>query len=89
MTTKLMGQGVPRVEDQRFLRGQGRFLDDIGVEPASGCCTPRCCARPHAHARILDIDVDGVLDVEGVHLCGPTTTSPARPPRGWPSRCPC
>ena len=29
MTTKLFGASVPRVEDQRFLRGQGRYVDDL------------------------------------------------------------
>ena len=29
MTTKLFGTKVPRVEDQRFLRGQGRYVDDL------------------------------------------------------------
>ena len=44
MTTKLFGTKVPRVEDQRFLRGQGRYVDDL-LHDARGCCTPRCCAR--------------------------------------------
>ena len=29
MTTKLFGTKVPRVEDQRFLRGKGRYVDDL------------------------------------------------------------
>ena len=29
MTTKLFGSKVPRVEDQRFLRGEGRYVDDL------------------------------------------------------------
>ena len=36
MTTKLMGTRVQRVEDQRFLRGLGRYVDDVlvwGVGP--------------------------------------------------------
>ncbi|MGZ4455954.1 MAG: aerobic carbon-monoxide dehydrogenase large subunit [Nocardioides sp.] len=65
MTTKLMGTPVQRVEDQRFLRGLGRYADDVAVSPdtlhAAGL------RAPHAHARILDIDVDEVLDLEGVH----------------------
>jgi len=86
VTTKLMGQGVPRVEDQRFLRGQGRFLDDIGVETSERVLHAAVLRSPHAHARILDIDVDGVLDVEGVHLVwtyddltGPTAPRMAEP----------
>ena len=31
MTTKLFGEKVQRVEDERFLRGQGRYVDDLGA----------------------------------------------------------
>jgi aerobic carbon-monoxide dehydrogenase large subunit len=65
MTTKLFGQKVPRVEDQRFLRGRGRYLDDVLVGPAT--LHAAVLRSPHAHARILDIDVAEVLDLEGVH----------------------
>ncbi|MCD4525412.1 aerobic carbon-monoxide dehydrogenase large subunit [Nocardioides sp. cx-173] len=65
MTTRLMGTGVQRVEDQRFLRGRGRYADDIAVDPAT--LHAAVLRSPHAHARIVDIDVADVLDVEGVH----------------------
>ncbi|MGB0102108.1 MAG: aerobic carbon-monoxide dehydrogenase large subunit [Nocardioides sp.] len=65
MTTKLMGQGVQRVEDQRFLRGQGRYVDDVAV--GAETLHAAVLRSPHAHARIVDIDVTDVLDVEGVH----------------------
>lgn len=65
MTTKLMGQGVQRVEDQRFLRGNGRYVDDVAVDPAT--LHAAVLRSPHAHARIVDIDVEAVLDIEGVH----------------------
>ena len=65
MTTKLMGQKVQRVEDQRFLRGQGRYADDIAV--GQDVLHAAVLRSPHAHARIVDIDVYAVLDVEGVH----------------------
>src|SRR5690349_7719511 len=65
MTTKLMGTGVQRVEDQRFLRGLGRYADDVAVSPDTLHCA--VLRSPHAHARIVDIDVSGVLDVDGVH----------------------
>ncbi|WP_372729475.1 aerobic carbon-monoxide dehydrogenase large subunit [Nocardioides sp.] len=71
MTTKLFGTPVQRVEDQRFLRGQGRYVDDVGVAADIGSGTSMLHAAvlrsPHAHARILDIDVDEVLDLDGVH----------------------
>ena len=84
MTTKLMGQKVQRVEDQRFLRGQGRYVDDVAV--GSGTLHAAVLRSPHAHARIVDIDVSGVLDVEGVHAVWTYDDLPR--PR-WPSRCRC
>ena len=65
MTTKLMGQKVLRVEDQRFLRGHGRYADDIAIGPDT--LHAAVLRSPHAHARIVDIDVSAVLDLEGVH----------------------
>ena len=65
MTTKLFGASVQRVEDQRFLRGQGRYLDDLAGGPQT--LHAAVLRSPHAHARIRDIDVSGVLDAEGVH----------------------
>ena len=67
MTTKLFGQKVPRVEDQRFLRGKGRYVDDILVGAHAGTLHAAVLRSPHAHARILEIDVDEVLGLEGVH----------------------
>src|ERR1700755_2339322 len=65
MTTKLMGQKVQRVEDQLFLRGKGRYVDDVAIGAAT--LHAAVLRSPHAHARILDIDVSDVLDLEGVH----------------------
>ncbi len=62
MTTKLVGEGVRRVEDERLLRGQGRYVDDV----LPGALEVAVVRSPHAHARIVAIDVDAVLDVEGV-----------------------
>ena len=36
MTTRLFGERVQRVEDQRFLRGQGRYVDDDVAELCRG-----------------------------------------------------
>ena len=66
VTTKLFGTRVPRVEDQRFLRGQGRYVDDVLV--GQRVLHAAVLRSPHAHARITDIDVSDVLDVDGVHL---------------------
>jgi carbon-monoxide dehydrogenase large subunit len=67
VTTKLMGTKVPRVEDDRMLRGRGRYVDDV-LSQAPGTLHAAVLRSPHAHARIVDIDVSGVLDVEGVHV---------------------
>ena len=65
MTTKLFGTPVKRVEDERFLRGQGRFTDDVAVDRST--LHAAVLRSPHAHARVVDIDVSDVLDLEGVH----------------------
>jgi aerobic carbon-monoxide dehydrogenase large subunit len=44
-----IGQAVRRVEDQRFLTGQGRYVDDIVL---SGMCYGVNVLSPHAHARV-------------------------------------
>jgi carbon-monoxide dehydrogenase large subunit len=58
----MFGERVQRVEDDRLLRGQGQYVDDL----MPGALHAAVLRSPHAHARIRDIDVDAVLDVEGV-----------------------
>ena len=53
---------MPRVEDDRLLRGQGRFTDDID-EGALESCLVR---SPYAHARIKSIDVSAARAMPGV-----------------------
>ncbi|MDK3255009.1 aerobic carbon-monoxide dehydrogenase large subunit [Blastococcus capsensis] len=62
MTTKLFGEPVRRREDQRLITGKGRYLDDIGPNALAAAFV----RSPHAHARIVDIDVDAALEVEGL-----------------------
>jgi carbon-monoxide dehydrogenase large subunit len=52
-----------RKEDARLLTGQGRFIDDIEVPHALHACFVR---SPHAHAKILSIDGQNALALEGV-----------------------
>ncbi len=59
MTTKLFGEPVRRREDARLIVGKGRYLDDIGHAALAAAFV----RSPHAHARIVDIDVDGVFYV--------------------------
>ncbi|GAA2407298.1 xanthine dehydrogenase family protein molybdopterin-binding subunit [Actinomadura vinacea] len=56
------GEPIERREDPRLLTGQGRFLDDLG----RGALAAAFVRSPHAHARVLDIDVTDALDVDGL-----------------------
>src|ERR1700761_4150527 len=60
-----VGQAVRRVEDQRFLTGQGRYVDDI-VLPAM--CHGVNVLSPHAHAKIKRIDTSKAKAAPGVLL---------------------
>ncbi|HET7386687.1 MAG TPA: aerobic carbon-monoxide dehydrogenase large subunit [Nocardioidaceae bacterium] len=62
MTTRLVGERVPRSEDPRLVTGRGRFLDDLGHDALEAAFL----RSPHAHARIRDIDIGDALDVEGL-----------------------
>ncbi len=62
MTTKQFGQRVARVEDARFVVGQGRYLDDLGHDALEIAVV----RSPHAHARILGIDTSDAQDVDGL-----------------------
>jgi len=60
-----IGQAVRRVEDQRFLTGAGRYVDDI-VLP--GMCHGVNVLSPHAHARIKKVDASKAKAAPGVLL---------------------
>src|SRR6056297_1398340 len=58
-------QPVTRVEDQRFLTGRGRYVDDIAPKHALYAYVLR---SPVAHGTISELDVSDAREVEGVHL---------------------
>jgi carbon-monoxide dehydrogenase large subunit len=58
-----IGQGVPRFEDPRLLRGGGRYVDDITLP---GMAFGYVLRSPHAHARIRWIDTAGAKAAPGV-----------------------
>jgi carbon-monoxide dehydrogenase large subunit len=62
MTTRMFGAPVQRREDARLVTGSGRFVDDLG-QTAHEVAFVR---SPHAHARVVDIDVTDAVDVDGV-----------------------
>lgn len=58
-----IGESVLRVEDAALLTGTARFLDDIPVVAPLHACFVR---SPHAHARILSIDLTAARAMPGV-----------------------
>ncbi|WP_353941507.1 xanthine dehydrogenase family protein molybdopterin-binding subunit [Streptomyces sp. HUAS MG91] len=61
--TAWIGRPVPRVEDDRLLRGNGRYVDDIDLPGAAEAAVLR---SPHAHARIDSVDVKAAREAPGV-----------------------
>lgn len=59
-----IGQPVRRREDDRLLRGQGRFTADVALQGQVFACLLR---SPHPHARILAIDTASARAAPGVH----------------------
>jgi carbon-monoxide dehydrogenase large subunit len=57
------GLSPKRLEDQRLLTGQGKFIDD---RPEDGALWLHLLRSPHAHARITAIDVDAAKAMPGV-----------------------
>jgi CO/xanthine dehydrogenase Mo-binding subunit len=58
-----IGRSIPRVEDQRFLTGKGRYTDDFSLEGEAYCAFVR---SPHAHARIVSVDIKQAAGAPGV-----------------------
>ena len=65
MATRWFGAPVQRSEDPRLLRGKGNYVDDIDLPEMLHAAVLR---SPHAHARILAIDVNAARTLPGVHL---------------------
>ncbi|MBB5502258.1 xanthine dehydrogenase family protein molybdopterin-binding subunit [Paraburkholderia sp. MM5384-R2] len=62
-TFRYLNKATPRTEDYRLLTGYGRYLDDIEIPGALHVCFVR---SPHAHARIVSIDIHGAVAMPGV-----------------------
>src|ERR1700719_1051922 len=58
-----LGGRVKRREDPRLITGAGLFTDDVQPDR---CLHAVFLRSPHAHARILGIDVRGALELPGV-----------------------
>src|SRR5215831_20019794 len=58
-----IGARVKRKEDQRFLTGTGRYVDDLPLARATYAYFLR---SPHAHAKIKNIDTSKAASMPGV-----------------------
>ena len=84
----MIGRPVLRVEDQKFLSGEGRFIEDLSLPGELHCAIVR---SPHAHARILAIRApEGVQVLTGEDMardrvqpmrCGWALPGMVEPPR--------
>jgi carbon-monoxide dehydrogenase large subunit len=61
----VMGQRILRVEDDRFLRGEGLYVENENVPGALHATFVR---SPYAHARIVGIDTSEVSTVPGAQV---------------------
>jgi carbon-monoxide dehydrogenase large subunit len=62
MTTRLFGERVPRREDDRLVRGRGRYTANLEPQAAHAAFV----RSDFAHARISAIDVSEALTIPGV-----------------------
>jgi len=58
-----IGKSVKRREDARFLKGAGKYTDDIKLPKMTQAAFAR---SPYAHAKIVSIDTSGAEKAEGV-----------------------
>ncbi len=87
-----LGRPVERVEDAALLRGEGRFIDDLGIPP--GTLHAAFVRAPLAHGRIRTIDARKALALPGVHavitgtdistVVKPFTVGVKAPMQHWP-----
>src|SRR5262245_2967534 len=63
MGARYFGASVRRREDPRFLRGEGRYVDDIRLP---GLLHAAFVRSPHAHARILAVRTESAARAPGV-----------------------
>ena len=63
MGVQAVGASVRRMEDPRLLRGEAAFVDDVRVP---GLLHMAILRSPHAHARVLSVDVRAARQLAGV-----------------------
>ena len=63
-----VGQALPRKEENRLLRGRGKFADDIKLREMLYL---RFVRSPFAHAKIVSVDIAAAENLAGV-ICALT-----------------
>jgi carbon-monoxide dehydrogenase large subunit len=63
VSAKYFGAAVRRREDPRFLRGEGRFVDDVKL---AGMLHAAFVRSPYAHARVAAVRTDAAAAMPGV-----------------------
>jgi carbon-monoxide dehydrogenase large subunit len=83
MTTDVLGASIKRVEDPRFITGNGNYLDDIKLPSMAHMAILR---SPYAHANIRSIDTSGAKAMPGVIAVIVGADIPYNPlPMAWPA----
>ena len=59
----LIGKSVKRVEDNRFLKGEGKYTDDFNLPNQTFAVYVR---SPHAHANLVSVDISAAKEMDGV-----------------------
>ena len=63
MVQTYIGAALTRKEDVRFLTGSAKYLDDLKLPDMLHAAFVR---SPHAHARIISVDISKALEIPGV-----------------------
>ena len=83
MATDVLGASIKRVEDPRFITGNGNYLDDIKLPSMAHMAILR---SPYAHANIRSIDTSGAKSMPGVIAVIVGADIPYNPlPMAWPA----
>jgi carbon-monoxide dehydrogenase large subunit len=83
MTADVLGAPIKRVEDPRFITGNGRYLDDIKL---TGMTHVAILRSPYAHANIRSVDTSGAKGMPGVIAVFTGADIPYNPlPFAWPA----
>ncbi len=83
MAVDTIGTSVKRREDPRFIKGEGRYLDDIKLPAMTYLAILR---SPYAHANIRSVDTSRAKSMPGVLAVFTGADIPYNPlPMAWPA----